>query len=413
MATVGVYINAGSRYESPETNGTAHFLEHMAFKGTAKRSQFELEKEIEDMGAHLNAYTSREHTVYFAQVFPKHVSNAVEILSDILQNSTLDPGAVERERDVILRESEEVDLQHQEMVFDKLHQMAFRGTSMAQTIIGPEVNVETLEPDALRTFVRTHYTTDRVVVVGTGAVNHDDLCKLVSSHFNKLESKTPEGLKVSNGGKPYFTGSDIRMREDDMDKAHVAFAFEVVPWSHADALTMSVIVCLLGVHQRGYSSENSAGKLSRVVAADDLADQVMPFYTPYVDTGLFGVYYVASPYKLPELSWAVQEEVTRLCYEVDEQDVRRAVNQVKSNLAYCLDGSQTINEEVGRQMLTLGRRMSLKESFDRLDLITATDIKRVANEYFYDKDLVVSAIGPISKLPDYNRFRRRTYWLRY
>lgn len=126
-ATVGVWIDAGSRAETDATSGTAHFLEHMAFKGTGKRSQHSLELEVENMGAHLNAYTSREQTVYYAKSFRKDVGKSVDIISDILQNSKLETSAIERERDVILREQEEVDKQLEEVVFDHLHAVAFQG----------------------------------------------------------------------------------------------------------------------------------------------------------------------------------------------------------------------------------------------------------------------------------------------
>lgn len=126
-ATVGIWIDAGSRAETDSTNGTAHFLEHMAFKGTNRRSQRDLELEVENLGAHLNAYTSREQTVYYAKSFKQDVDKAVDIVSDILQNSKLDPNAVERERDVILREQAEVDKQLEEVVFDHLHAVAFQG----------------------------------------------------------------------------------------------------------------------------------------------------------------------------------------------------------------------------------------------------------------------------------------------
>lgn len=140
-ATVGVWIGAGSRYETAENNGAAHFLEHMAFKGTAKRTQQQLELEIENMGGHLNAYTSREQTVYYAKVFKKDVPRALDILSDILQNSKLDEQAIERERDVILREMEEVNKQFEEVIFDRLHETAYMGNGLGRTILGPIENV--------------------------------------------------------------------------------------------------------------------------------------------------------------------------------------------------------------------------------------------------------------------------------
>lgn len=127
---MGVWIDAGSRAETDSTNGTAHFLEHMAFKGTNRRSQRDLELEVENLGAHLNAYTSREQTVYYAKSFKQDVDKAVDIISDILQNSKLDSNAIERERDVILREQVEVDKQLEEVAFDHLHSVAFQGKKL-------------------------------------------------------------------------------------------------------------------------------------------------------------------------------------------------------------------------------------------------------------------------------------------
>ena len=135
-ATVGVWIDAGSRYETARNNGAAHFLEHMAFKGTKSMSQKQLEVEIENMGGHLNAYTSREQTVYYAKVFKNDVPKAMEILSDILQNSLLDEKAIEWERSVILREMVEVNKQYEEVILDHLHDTAFMNTGLGRTILG-------------------------------------------------------------------------------------------------------------------------------------------------------------------------------------------------------------------------------------------------------------------------------------
>lgn len=139
---VGIWIDAGSRFESEKTNGTAHFLEHMAFKGTSRRTQTDLELEVENMGAHLNAYTSREQTVYYAKAFSKDLPKAVDILSDILQNSTLGEAEIERERGVILREMQEVETNLQEVVFDHLHSTAYQGTPLGRTILGPSENIK-------------------------------------------------------------------------------------------------------------------------------------------------------------------------------------------------------------------------------------------------------------------------------
>jgi processing peptidase subunit beta len=212
---VGVWIDAGSRYETGANNGAAHFLEHMAFKGTKNRTQQQLEVEIENMGGHLNAYTSREQTVYYAKVFKNDVPKAMEILSDILQNSKLDEDAITRERGVILREMEEVNKQYEEVVLDHLHETAFMGTGLGRTILGPEENIRNLSKADLEGYINTHYTADRFVIAGAGAVDHKQLTELTEKHFGGLSS-TPAGGLSTNFDPAVFTGSDKRIRFDSM-----------------------------------------------------------------------------------------------------------------------------------------------------------------------------------------------------
>ena len=206
-ATVGVWIDAGSRYETAENNGVAHFLEHLAFKGTAKRTQQNLEVEIENMGGHLNAYTSREQTVYFAKVFKSDVGKAVEILSDVLLNSKVDEAAIDRERDVILREMTEVNKQQEELVLDHLHATAFQGTGLGRTILGPVENIRNLKRSDLMDYIQQHYTAPRMVIAGAGAVNHEELCGYASQYFGNLPTAAKDGVEVAME-PAVFTGSD-------------------------------------------------------------------------------------------------------------------------------------------------------------------------------------------------------------
>jgi processing peptidase subunit beta len=186
----------------------------MAFKGTKSRAQTQLEMEIENMGGHLNAYTSREQTAYYAKVFKTDVPKAVEILADILQNSLLNEDAITRERDVILREMREVNKQYEEAILDHLHETAFMGTGLGRTILGPEENIKKLTKADLSSYINTHYTSDRFVIAGAGAINHDELIKLTETHFGKL-GKANSDTKTFD--RAVFTGSDKRIRYDSME----------------------------------------------------------------------------------------------------------------------------------------------------------------------------------------------------
>ncbi|KAH7532711.1 probable mitochondrial-processing peptidase subunit beta, mitochondrial isoform X1 [Ziziphus jujuba] len=413
-ATVGVWIDAGSRFETDETNGTAHFLEHMIFKGTEKRTARELEEEIENMGGHLNAYTSREQTTYYAKVLDKDVNNALGILADILQNSKFDENRISRERDVILREMEEVEGQTEEVIFDHLHATAFQYTPLGRTILGPAQNIKTITKEHLQNYIQTHYTAPRMVVVASGAVKHEDIVGSVKSLFTKLSADPTTASQLVAKEPAIFTGSEVRIIDDDIPLAQFAVAFSGASWTDPDSIPLMVMQAMLGSWNKSAGGGKHMGsELAQRVGINEIAESMMAFNTNYKDTGLFGVYAVAKPDCLDDLAYAIMYEITKLAYRVSEADVIRARNQLKSSLLLHIDGTSPIAEDIGRQLLTYGRRIPFAELFARIDAVDASTIKRVANRFIYDRDVAIAAMGPIQGLPDYNWFRRRTYWNRY
>eukprot|EP00543_Licmophora_paradoxa_P002599 CAMPEP_0202459336 /NCGR_PEP_ID=MMETSP1360-20130828/34764_1 /ASSEMBLY_ACC=CAM_ASM_000848 /TAXON_ID=515479 /ORGANISM="Licmophora paradoxa, Strain CCMP2313" /LENGTH=429 /DNA_ID=CAMNT_0049080353 /DNA_START=152 /DNA_END=1441 /DNA_ORIENTATION=+ len=412
-ATVGVWIDAGSRYETAQNNGAAHFLEHMAFKGTTKRNQQQLEVEIENMGGHLNAYTSREQTVYFAKVFKNDVGRAVEILSDILLNSKLEESAINRERDVILREMSEVNKQQEELTLDHLHATAFMGTGLGRTILGPEENIKSLTKDDLSNYIKTHYTAPRMVIAGAGAINHHQLCDLASQHFGSLPTAPPSGLEIAME-PAVFTGSDIRVRFDSHDMAHVALAFEGASWTSEYAFPLMLMQTMLGSYDRGSGvGKNVATRLGQEIATHDCAHSISTFNTCYKDTGLFGVYAVAKDNTLDDLMFYTMNNLVRLVHTPSDEEVERAKVNLKAAMLMGLDGHSNVAEDIGRQLLTYGRRMTPAEIFSRIDAVTTADIRATAAKFINDQDHALAAVGGIHELPDYNWIRRHSYWVRY
>lgn len=407
-ATVGVWIDAGSRAETDKTSGTAHFLEHMAFKGTNRRTQHALELEVENLGAHLNAYTSREQTVYYAKSFRKDVSVAVDIVSDILQNSKLDAAAIERERDVILREQQEVDKQLEEVVFDHLHAIAFQAQPLGRTILGPKDNILSIKRDDLVSYIKTNYTADRMVLVGTGGVDHAELVKLAEQHFSKLPvSPNPIPLGRQAHAQTNFVGSEVRIRDDEVPTAHIAIAVEGVSWSSPDYFPMMVMQGIFGNWDRSLgASPLLSSRLSQIISSNNLANSYMSFSTSYSDTGLWGIYLVSENLKnLDDLAHFTLKEWTRMSVAPLPVEVERAKNQLKAGLLLSLDGSTAIAEEIGRQLVTSGRRMTPRQIEKAIDAVTVDEIKRVAQKYVWDRDIAIAAYGNIDGLLDYNRIR--------
>ncbi|KAK2587812.1 hypothetical protein KPH14_003914 [Odynerus spinipes] len=411
-ATVGLWIDSGSRYEDEKNNGVAHFMEHMAFKGTTKRSQTDLELEIENMGAHLNAYTSREQTVFYAKCLSQDVPKAIEILSDIIQHSKLGESEIERERGVILREMQEVETNLQEVVFDHLHATAYQGTSLGRTILGPTKNIKSITRDDLVSYLKSHYGPARFVLAGAGGVEHQQLVDLANKYFGKMNQ--PQYEEIPSYEMPCrYTGSEIRVRDDTIPLAHAAIAIEGVGWANADNIPLMVANTLMGAWDRSQGGGvNNASNLAKICAMDGLCHSYQSFNTCYKDTGLWGIYFVCDPLQCENLVWNIQNEWMRLCTSVTEKEVARAKNILKTNMLLQLDGTTAICEDIGRQMLCYNRRIPLHELEMRIENVTAKSVQEAGMKYIYDHCPAIAAVGPVENLPDYNTIRSGMYWLR-
>eukprot|EP01112_Ceratiomyxa_fruticulosa_P012180 TRINITY_DN3362_c0_g1_i1.p1 TRINITY_DN3362_c0_g1~~TRINITY_DN3362_c0_g1_i1.p1 ORF type:complete len:468 (-),score=109.65 TRINITY_DN3362_c0_g1_i1:61-1464(-) len=409
-ATVGVWIDSGSVYEDDKTNGTAHFLEHMAFKGTKKRSQEQIEREIEDMGGHLNAFTTREHTVYFARSFRSDVPKTVDILSDILQNSSLTDKTIEAERSTILTEMETVNSNAEEVIFDHLHSAAYQGFSLGQTILGPKKNIESLTRKDMTDFISQNYTAGRMVLVGSGAVNHEELVELAKSAFSGLPSKSNV---TRDRIASQFTGSQVIIRNDDLPLAHIALAVEGVGWTDPEFFTLQLIQILLGSwdHTMG-GMNNLSSALSETIANEGLAHSYSTFMTCYHNTGIFGNYYVTTDRKVEDLTYEILKAWQTIAHNVSESEVERAKTKLQAAVLMNLDGSSQIAEDIGRQLISIGRRVPAAEIYARISDINTSDVRRVARHYLTDISPAIAAIGPLDTLPDYNQIRGWTYWNR-
>lgn len=410
-ATVGVWIDAGSRAENEANNGTAHFLEHLSFKGTQKRSQKQLELEIEQIGGHLNAYTSRENTVFYAKSLKQDVPKTVDILSDILTSSKLEPTAVENERGVILREAEEVDKIYEEVLFDHLHSVAFQGQALGRTILGPKENIETITQHELKKYIEKNYRADRMVLVGTGAVEHEELVNLAKQYFGSLPS-SPEPVapgrgSITNGDVSNFVGSEVRIRDDTIPTAHVAIAVEGVSWDSPDYYPALVAQAVIGSWDRISSTANTQGsKLSQIVANNHLASSFMSFSTSYNDTGLWGIYLVTDKEEtLDDLVHFTLKQWNRLSVDVSDAEVERAKSQLKASLLLSLDGTTASAEDIGRQLVTTGLRQSPADVERAVDEVTTKDVRKFAQKYLWDRDIAIAGLGRIQYLRDYLRIR--------
>lgn len=344
---------------------------------------------------------------------------------------------MDRERSVILRESEEVKsipvstlcyfvlhsgllflpaiffLFQEEVIFDLLHETAYQGSSLGRDILGSDQNIKTISKGDILNYIKTHYTGPRIVVAGAGAVDHSQLVGLTEKTFGTLPQNPPNGL-VAKVEPTHFVGSELRIRDDDLPLAHVAVAFETGGWTDPHSFPLMIMQTILGNWDRTMTAgANMASSLCRKVGENNLAHSLKSFRVTYNDTGLFGVFAAAEPHTLWDLSSNIMYEMVRLSYQPTTDEVERAKVQLKSAILSDLDGSTAVCEDIGRQLLTYGRRMTPAEMFARIDAVDVNAVKAAARAVVNDKDLVLAGVGNVHELPDINWFRRRTYWLRF
>ncbi|VDM43138.1 unnamed protein product [Toxocara canis] len=310
-----------------------------------KRSQTQLELEVENMGAHLNAYTSREQTVYYAKCFSQDLERSVEILADILRNSRLRNVEIERERGVILREMQEVEQNLQEVVFDHLHAGAFRGTSLARTILGPIENINSIQRNDLVSYIEEHYRGPRMVLAGAGGVEHERLVELGNKYFGDLKT-VDKDLMIEPGR---FVSSYQDIRDERMSMVFGALAVEGASWTHPDNIPLMVANTLIGQWDRTHGvGINAPSRLAQTLGLNARVQSFQAFNTCYKDTGLVGVYFVCEQAGAMTVVDAITQQWIDLCENITEEEVERGKRSLLTNMLLMLDGSTPICEDIGR-----------------------------------------------------------------
>jgi len=393
-ASVGVWVDVGARYESAEINGVSHLLEHMAFKGTKRRSALAIAEEIEAVGGHVNAYTSREQTAYYAKVMKEDVALAVDILADILQHSTFAEDELERERAVVVQEIAQAHDTPDDAVFDQFQETVYPDQPLGRSILGPAVQVANYSRQVLADYMARHYSAGRMVVVGAGRLDHERLVELAAEAFDSLP-----GEDATNGFQADYQGGDSRIARE-LEQSHLVLGFDGIAYGDDDFYTVQLLSTLLG---GGMSSR----LFQEIRERRGLAYAVFSFASSYTDGGVFGVYCGTGPDKLSELTPVIADELLKVCRAVTAEEVDRARAQLKAGLLMSLESSSSRCERLGRHMLIFDRSIPIEEMVAEIDAIQAEDVVRVAARIFSGSRPSLAALGPIADLENYDRVAER------
>jgi predicted Zn-dependent peptidase len=390
-ASVGIWVTAGGRHEQPEQNGVAHFLEHMAFKGTARRSAVAIAEAIEDVGGYINAYTSREMTAYYARVLQDDVALAVEVIADIVLNSTFDPAEIETERHVILQEIGQALDTPDDIIFDWLQEVSYPDQAFGRTILGPAAQVGGFRREDLTRFVAEHYGPDQMILSAAGGVDHDAIVAQARDTFGGL-------ARVGNGviQPAAFLGGE-RREVKDLEQAHVAIAFEAPGYRAPDVYAAQVYATALG----GGMSSRLFQKLRE---ERGLCYSIFAQSGAYEDTGQITLYAGTSEDEIAELTRLTLDELKRAADDMTEAEVARARAQLKAGLLMGLESPSSRAERLARLLPIWGRVPDVEESVARIDAVSAGDVRDYAAAMVQAK-VALALYGPVAVAPGLEAIR--------
>lgn len=398
---LAISVDVGARYEQSAEHGLSHLLEHMAFKGTATRNALEIAEAFDDVGASLNAFTSSEHTVYYARFLPKDLPLAMEILADILQHSSFDAEELERERNVILQE---IAMHHdtpEDLVFDMFHEAAYPNQPVGRTILGTEEHVECFTADSLRRYMGKHYCPARMVITAAGNIDHGHLVELVGNLFDYETA----GEVLLPEPALYVGGNNRKVM--DFEQMHLVLGLPGLSYSDPDYYAAQIMATALG---GGMSSR----LFQEVREKRGLAYNVYAFLSSYKDGGVFGMYAAAAEKSAAELAPVLCDEVLRMAENgISSAELERARNQHTAGLQMMRESVSNVAEWIGRHLLCYGDYRNTEALCAEYEKITREDVTRVLHRLLAGAELTCTALGPQKGLVGYDELNQRFEKLRH
>ncbi len=385
---LGTWVKSGARNERDDEHGIAHLLEHMAFKGTKNRSAFQIASEIENVGGEINAATAVETTSFYARVLSNDVPLAVDILSDILQDSEFDPNELEREQHVVLQEIGAAHDTPDDIVFDHFTETAFRHQTIGRSILGTPETVKSFTSAQLHDFMQRQYGAEHMVVVAAGDVKHDDFVRQIEKRLGNFRSKTESAIPK----RAQYVGGALREDRDLMD-AQIVLGFEGRAYHVRDFYASQVLSMILG-------SGMSSRLFQEVREKRGLCYSIYAFHWGFSDTGIFGIHAATGQADIVELLSVIISELKKASDNILQEELDRARAQYRAGLIMSAENCFSRASQIARQLLLFGRQISQEELMDRLSALTTKRLIDLSKRLFSTRP-TITAVGPVGTIVSY------------
>lgn len=387
-----IRVGVGSRAESISQSGMSHFLEHMAFKGTKTRTAFEIAKAFDDIGGVFNASTGRESTSYYAKVLKKDLSIGIDILIDILMNSTFPEDELEREKGVVIQEIFQTNDSPSDIIFDKYMEAAYKDQSFGRSILGTQETVKSFTREDLNDYTREHYFGENMLLAVAGNIEHEEIVALTKDALSKIHSKE---LKKNEGAD--YTGSEY-LEHRKLDQVHLLIGLPGVSCHDDKYYTFKVLDSILG---GGMSSR----LFQEVREKQGLAYSIYSFNSSYTDTGILSIFAGTDSSNLDKLLQSITTELKKLCTnDLKAEEVSRVKERIKSQILMSRESTSSRAETLSYYYSNYGKYISKHELIEKISAVSAADIQETAEKLLSQcEKTTLAAIGEINLLPSYDK----------
>lgn len=392
---IEIWVKAGSRNESVDLNGIAHFIEHMNFKGTSKRSAKEIAEEFDAIGGYLNAYTSKENTVYSAKVLKEFLPLAIDVLSDIMFNSVYSEEEIEKEKNVVLQELAQTEDTPEEMVFEYFSEVSFANQAVGRSILGIKENILKFTRKNIIDFTRTHYIAPKIIISAAGNFTHQELLDLVTEKFTPFPSVDVVKLEEAS-----YTGGHKFEHDPELSQFHLVVGYEGLSIHSAEYYKLEMLANILG-------GSISSRLFQEIRERRGLVYSVGSFCQYFSDSGVFGVSLSTSEDKIEESLKVLSEEIVKITYNITQEEIERCLAQVKASLYMSRETIDNWVSILAGNYSCHGRYISREEIWQGYASITIEELHDLAKKIFTGKkSSAIAALGNTKNFPDYQTIQK-------